>query len=268
MNIVFFGASQLGFDCCQTILQAGYDVKGIFTIPKEFNIKYKGHKTEKVKNVLHADFNSLGTAFDIPVFSINQDIKEYFDAFEALKPDFVLVVGWYYMIPKKFCDVATKGVAGIHASLLPKYRGNAPLVWAMINGEKETGVSLFYFDDDVDAGDLLGQKSFSIEASDTITEILGKTADASKKLLLDVLPRVEDDTVNRVVQDHSKASVFPKRTPNDGEINWDWDAQKIRNFIRAQTRPYPGAFTYENGKKVIIWDADIVDTAVSQVPEA
>ena len=258
MNIVFFGASQLGFECCKLILENGYKVKGIFTIPKEFDIKYKKNNTEKVKNVLYQDFNALGNKYDIPVYTINQNINDYYNEFESLNPDFVLVIGWYYMLPKKICSFPKKGIAGIHASLLPKYRGNAPLVWAIINGEKETGISLFYFDEGVDTGDIIGQKTFSIHQSDTISDVLIKTTEASKQILLEQLPKIESNKVKRIRQNHSKATIFPKRTPEDGKINWNWDKTKIENFIRAQTKPYPGAFTYVGGKKVIIWDAKIL----------
>ena len=216
-------------------------------------------ETEKVKNVLYQDFNGLGTEYNIPVFTINQNIKSYYEEFEQLNPDFVLVIGWYYMLPKSFRDLPKKGMAGIHASLLPKYRGNAPLVWAMINGENKTGVSFFYFDEGVDTGDIIGQKSFKIENSDTIADVLIKTTLASKEVLLEKMPEIESNTVIRQKQDHSKATFFPKRSPKDGEINWSWDNTKINNFIRAQSKPYPGAFTYIEGKKVILWDAEIVE---------
>ena len=259
MNIVFFGASQLGYECCELLLKNNYKIKGIFTIPKEFSIKYKKTGTEKVKNVLYQDFNVLGKKYDIPVFTINQDIKNYYNDFESLEPDFVLAIGWYYMLPTNFCILPKKGFAGIHASLLPKYRGNAPLVWAMINGEKETGVSFFYFDNDIDSGDIIGQKSFFIEEKDTIADILVKTTIASKEVLLEKLPEIENNSLKRIKQDHSKATIYPKRSPKDGEIDWNWDSQKIKNFINAQTKPYPGAFTTINGKKIILWDAEILD---------
>lgn len=260
MNIVFFGASQLGYECCDLLLKNNYKIKGLFTIPQKFDIKYKKRDIEKVENVLFKDFKILGQKYDIPVFTINQDINNYFSDFEALKPDFALVIGWYYLLPKNFCKILKKGAAGIHGSLLPKYRGNAPLVWAMINGEKKTGVSFFYFDDGVDTGDIISQKSFTIENKDTIKDVLNKTTNAAKEVLLEKMPEIQNGSVKVTKQDHSKATIFPKRSPKDGEINWEWDTNRIKNFINAQTRPYPGAFTFINDKKVIIWDADILDS--------
>jgi methionyl-tRNA formyltransferase len=200
----------------------------------------------------------LGKKYNIPVFKIDGDLKEYTEVLKELKPDFLLAIGWYYMIPKKMLMLAEKGAAGIHASLLPKYRGNAPLVWAMINGEKETGVSFFYFEGGVDEGDIIAQESFPIEESDTIKNLLFKTNAASKKILVEHLSKISKGTASRIKQDHSKASLFPKRSPEDGLIDWNWDIQRIKNFIRAQTKPYPGAYTIIAGKKIIIWDADVM----------
>jgi methionyl-tRNA formyltransferase len=258
MRIVFFGASELGYDCCEEIIKAGFEVVGIFTIPQEFNISYSPGKP--VKNYLHKDFFELGKKFNIPVFSVNQNIKMFEDDFKRFNADFILAIGWYYMLPANMIKLASKGAAGIHASLLPKYRGNAPLVWAMINGETETGISFFYFEKGVDEGDIIAQEKFSIDDSDTIKTILNKTQKASIDVLLKNLPLIANGTNAKVAQDHSKATMFPKRSPEDGLINWSWENLKIKDFIRAQTKPYPGAFTFINGKKVIIWDADILDT--------
>jgi len=258
MKIVFFGASQLGYTCCEEIIKAGFEVVGIFTIPQEFNISYSPDKP--VKNYLHKDFYELGNTYNIPVFSVNQNIKSFEKDFTDLKPDFLLAIGWYYMVPQFMLNKLPKGSAGIHASLLPKYRGNAPLVWAMINGEKETGISLFYFEKGVDEGDIIAQEKFSIEETDTIKEILEKTQKASIQILLKNLPLITNNTNAKIQQDHSQATIFPKRSPEDGLIDWNWDVHRIRNFIKAQTRPYPGAFTFINGKKIIIWDADIVQS--------
>lgn len=258
MNIVFFGASNLGFECCKLLFESGYKIKGIFTIPKSFKIKYKNKDNTDVNNVLFKDFNKLGIKYDVPVFQINQNLKNYYKDFEGLKPDFVIVIGWYYLIPKMFFSLPKIGIAGIHGSLLPKYRGNAPLVWAMINGEKKAGVSFFFFDDGIDTGDIIGQKAFPIDEKDTISDVLNKAIQASKELLKEQIPKIVNNTFKRINQDHSKATIFPKRYPKDGEINWRWEKERIRNFIRAQTRPYPGAFTNIDGKKVILWDAEIL----------
>lgn len=258
MRILFVGASELGFECCESIIKAGHNVVGIITLPQEFEIKYKDEADKlKVRNYLFKNFNYFSEEYDIPVFCTDGKLAGYYDQIKNLSPDLILVIGWYYMIPEKIMQIAPKGSIGIHASLLPKYRGNAPLVWAIINGETKTGVSLFYFEKGVDEGDIISQEEFDIDPKDTIKEVLEKTKTASKNILLQSLPQIANGTSGRTPQDNSKATLFPKRTPKDGLIDWNRDSEAIRNFIRAQTRPYPGAYTIINGKKVIIWDADV-----------
>ena len=131
----------------------------------------------------------------------------------------------------------------------PSYLDNVS-IWGL-------GVSFFYFSAGVDEGDIIAQQAFNIEEGDSIKEVLEKAKSASLQVLKDYIPRIAMGTAPRLKQDHSKATVYPKRSPEDGLINWDWDLLRIKNFIRAQTKPYPGAFTYINGKKIILWDADI-----------
>ncbi len=258
MKVLFFGASELGYDCCECLINNNIEIAGIFTIPQNFSIKYKD-EIEKIviKNVTFKDFNELGRKYNIPVTTVEGNVAEYCDYIQNLKPDLIVVIGWYYMIPQSIMQIPPKGSIGIHASMLPKYRGNAPLVWAIINGEKESGVSLFYFENGIDSGDIIAQQKFNIENTDTIKDVLEKVKICSKEILIENIILLKENRAPRCVQDHSQATVFPKRTPKDGEINWSLSIKEIKDFIRAQTKPYPGAFTYINGKKVIIWDADI-----------
>ncbi len=255
MNIVFFGSTEFGYECCEALMLSGNKIVGIFTIDEIFNISNSPNKP--VKNYLFKDFRELGDRYKIPVISINGNLRSYKTQLEALQPDFLLAVGWYYLIPDELLGIAKFGGAGIHASLLPKYRGNAPLVWAMINGENKTGVSFFYFSKGVDEGDIIAQKSFTIEETDSIKEVLSKAKGASIDILLEFVPLIASSTAPRIPQNHQEATYYPSRTPEDGLINWEWDSNRIQNFIRAQTRPYPGAFFCTNNKKITIWEATI-----------
>ena len=160
------------------------------------------------------------------------------------------------MIPKKIRDIATKGAWGIHASLLPQYAGGAPLVWAIIESQKKTGVTLFKIDSGVDDGDIIAQKGFPILKNDTIKEVYEKATKISIEILNKTL---NSKNIKFKPQDKSKIVVYPQRSPSDGLIDWSWNSKKIKDFIRAQTKPYPGAYTIINNKKIIIWDADIED---------
>lgn len=256
MRTVFFGATDLGYQCCESLLEMGENIVGIFTIQQNFTIS---NSKNPVNNVLYRDFGKLGERYNIPVVLINGNLKSYYNQLEEMKPDFLLIIGWYYMIPDAFMLLAKNGAAAIHGSLLPKYRGNAPLVWAIINGEKETGISFFYISKGVDEGDIIAQQKIIIEDNDTIKQVLEKTNVASINILKKYMPLISKGIAPRCPQPKGEYEVFAKRTPDDGLIDWSWDITKIKNFIRAQTKPYPGAFTIINGKKIIIWDADIIE---------
>lgn len=258
MRIVFIGASSLGYKCCEAIINSKNNVVGILTLGDEFSIKYSNQKERiNVKNYLHKDFNDFKIRYNIPVITAKQPMAKAYLNINQWQPDLIIVVGWYYMIPELVLKYPSKGVIAIHASLLPKYRGNAPLVWAMINGEKRTGVTLFYIKNGIDEGDIIAQTIFDILEDDYISNVLVKAEISSIQLLIQYLPLIANNSAPRLIQDSSEATYFPKRNPDDGMIDWNWEENKIRNFIRAQSRPYPGAFTILGNKKVIIWDADI-----------
>lgn len=255
MNIIFFGASKLGFKCCRYIIENKLaNIISIYTLPESFNISYS---SEPVKNVNYADFSYFEKKYSIKVQVVENKITDYLEDIKNLKPDFILVIGWYHKIPLKIRSIPSLGCAGLHASLLPKYRGGAPLVWALINGEKKSGVTFFYFDEEIDSGDIIAQQEFEINDDDNINTLISKAELASINLLKTNLPLIALGEANRIKQNEAEATYFPQRRPEDGEINWDWDTVKIKNFIKAQTKPYPGAYTIINNKKVIIWDADI-----------
>ncbi len=257
MKLVFFGATELGYECCKRIIEKKLaEVTTIFTIPREFKISYS---ESKVHNVLFTDFHQLGQEFNIPVIEVTSKMGTYYDKIRETNPDFLLVIGWYYMIPKKIREIASLGCAGMHASLLPKYRGGAPLVWSIINGETETGLTFFYLEDGIDNGDIIAQNKFLISPEDNIKHLIDKATEAALDIVEKYIPMISDGSAPRVSQDESQATYFPQREPKDGEIDWGMSSTEIRNFIRAQTRPYPGAFTIINGKKIKIWDADIED---------
>lgn len=257
MKIVFFGASELGYKCCRRILENKLaEITCIFTIPKEFKISYS---EKPVTNVNFADFFSLGKEFNIPVVSVTGKMGEYTDEVRKFAPDLILVIGWYYIVPKSIREIPRLGCAGMHASLLPKYRGGAPLVWAMINGEEKSGLTFFYLEEGVDNGDIISQKEFKIEENDHIADLIEKTTAAALDIIDEYIPLLAENKAPRVKQDESQATYVPQRKPEDGKIDWSWDSKKIKNFIRAQSKPYPGAFTEIDGKKVIIWNADIID---------
>lgn len=178
------------------------------------------------------------------------------------RPYSVLVCGWYWKIPPAILSQAPGGFLGLHASLLPRYRGNAPLVWALLNGEPEAGVSLFRMEEGLDTGDLLAQEAFPLGADDTIADALAKAESASLRALdlalpdlLAERPRFRPQPAPEPGMGEAAYRAFPKRNPADGRLDWTAPAEAVYNAIRAQTRPYPGAFAYLGDRKLTVWSA-------------
>lgn len=255
MRVLFIGATKLGLLCCEEIAKQSV-ICGVVSSPQKFSISYS---KSKVKNVQHADFKSLAGELEVPYFETQEGMKSdaCVEFVRNCNPDLIVVIGWYYMVPKNIRDIPRFGAVGIHASLLPKYSGGAPLVWAIIEGETETGVTLFYLDKGIDSGDIIAQRRITITDDDTIKTVYDKAEQASIEIVAKYIPLLGKGAAPRIKQDESKRAIYPQRSPEDGKIDWSWDVRRIRNFIRAQTKPYPGAFTIIDGKKVTIWSADI-----------
>lgn len=259
MRVVFFGATKFSEEILMHLLRNAVSVEAIFTIPEEFGISYS---QTKVRNYNYADLPLIARSNNIPCYFVDsagegRKTSDYMQVIADLKPDVILVTGWYYMVTKSIRDLATYGAWGIHASMLPDYAGGAPLVWAIINGEKETGVTLFRLDDGVDDGDIIAQERIEIGPEDSIREVYNRVTEASKDMLLNVLTRPHAE-IEFKAQDKTKIKVFPQRRPDDGELDLSKPAKQLYDFIRAQSAPYPGAFFRTvDGKKLIIEKARI-----------
>lgn len=251
MRIVFVGATGFGLRCLEKVVSTpGCDVAGIVTLPETFAISYR---PTGVKNVLYADLSTIATRHNVPVYVAENSMQDQalLRQFQAWNPELVLVVGWYYLVPKALREIAP--VIGMHASLLPAYSGGAPLVWAIINGEKKTGITLFRFNDEVDGGPILDQAEESIFDEDTIATLYARIELLGLKLLERSLPAIAAGKATYRAQDHSLRTTYPQRSPEDGIINWSLPAKKIYDFIRAQTHPYPGAWSLYEGSELKVW---------------
>jgi methionyl-tRNA formyltransferase len=263
MRIVFMGANNTGWLCLNELLTMGEQVVGIFTTPASFEISYSA---KPVNLATHRSFDSLAQENNIPLLTVTEKLGSYADKLLEMQPDLVLVSGWYHLIPQTMLSIPRLGCIGFHPSLLPKYRGGAPVNWAIINGERETGMSMFYFDNGVDSGDLISQARVSIDDRDTIATLYEKINQATLELIREMVPKLKDGTAPRLKQDESQATYFPQRSPEDGLIDWGRPARAIYDWVRAQTTPYPGAFTYLDNQKIVIWAAELLDRPNNQVP--
>ncbi|WP_417820432.1 methionyl-tRNA formyltransferase [Terasakiella sp.] len=262
MRIVFIGASKFGLRSLERLVALNdVELIGVVTAPESFPISYN---LKGVKNVLYADVPSYCTQNDIAYEVISNGMKDInlYDRVVSWKPDVFIVVGWYHMLPQSWLDIAP--TYGMHASLLPDYSGGAPLVWAMINGEEKTGISFFQFADGVDNGPIVAQVETKILPKDTIATLYDRIEELGLDLLTTYVPLLRTGEVRLIIQNEANRRIMPQRTPSDGLIDWAQEALVIDRFIRAQTRPYPGAFTYYDGKKVHIWSAKPVITEVTE----
>lgn len=166
--------------------------------------------------------------------------------------DLILSVNYLYLVEEDILSFPKQYAINLHGSLLPKYRGRTPHVWAIINGEEEVGVTAHIMTSGCDEGAIVSQRRVLVDSDDTGADILGKYSKVYPLILTDLLEAIKHDSVTLTHQDDSKATSFGKRTAEDGEINWEWHRGRIRNWIRAQAKPYPGAFTFYESQKIII----------------
>ena len=193
----------------------------------------------------------LANAKSIPLFIGNPRNRKLYEFAGKFESDILFSINYLFIIEEDIFSKA-KYTINFHGSLLPKYRGRTPHVWAIINGERETGVTAHLVDKDCDAGNIILQERLLIGDDDSGGDILNRYATIYPKMINSIIEMVEKGNVNSIAQDHTKATWFGKRTAEDGEINWSWFKERIRNWVRAQRYPYPGAFTFYNKTKIVI----------------
>lgn len=263
MRIVMFMASQYGLECYRALGEmADIEIAGILTTPAYFVLKYDKNKTKEMKNTIYREVITENETKCVPVYVTDKmNSEKSVSVIRSWKPDLIVVSGWYHIIKEEVLEIPPKGIVGLHSSLLPHYRGGAPLVWQLINGEKQAGITLFYMERGTDTGDVIGQRAVTIEEDDDIGTLYKKIGEKGIELLRDYIPQIAADCAPRKQQmDVERYRVYPQRKPEDGRIDWSQNARDIYNFVRAQTKPYPGAFSTYDGYLVSIWKCKIKKT--------
>jgi methionyl-tRNA formyltransferase len=247
VRAVWVSFDTIGRDCLLAARDVGAEIVGVVTLPGPIDPNRSGQCSfDDVGAPLHetTDVNAPATIA----------------AVEAWRPDAIFVVGWSQLVREELIALAPGAVYGMHPTLLPRHRGRAPIPWTILSGLARTGVTLFEIaDPTADSGPIVGQVEVSVAADETATTLFDKLARAHVDLVRDFVPRLVSDTVTKVPQDTSRASTWPKRTPADGIIDWETRAPYLYDWVRAQTRPYPGAFTFLGEEKVVVWRARPVD---------
>ena len=235
MNIALFVSGGLGCKVLDHLKESKHSIRCVFTDSNSERIVEKANDNR------------------LPIFIGNPRNDRALRFINAYEIDIILSVNYLFLFERLLFSKAKLAV-NIHGSLLPKYRGRTPHVWAIINNESKTGVTAHLIDDGCDTGDIVKQKEVIIDDSDTGADILEKFNKLYVPLVDEILSDFERGSIKPLPQNNKDATFFGKRTPDDGRINWGWQKERIRNWVRAQAYPYPGAFTYYEGldEKVII----------------
>ena len=200
------------------------------------------------------DFSNIN---NLPLFIGNPRNGKAKEFIENIDCDILFSINYLFIIESDIIQIPKQFAVNFHGSLLPKYRGRTPHVWAIINGENRTGVTVHLIKEGIDTGDILLQKIIPIDDNDTGATVLNHYKHIYSDLIDEILRGIKENSLQPFSQNERNATYFGKRTSDDGEINWYWQKERIRNWIRAQAYPYPGAFTWYNETKVIINKSEI-----------
>lgn len=188
----------------------------------------------------------------ISFFAGNPRGKDVMQTLNKPECDLIISANYLFLVGPDVYNYPRKMAINFHGSLLPKYRGRTPHVWAIINNEKETGITAHLIDEHCDTGHIIAQIKIPIKISDTGADLLKTYSQIYPHFITEVIESVEKNTVTFSPQDNTKATVFGKRTPEDGRINWDWQKERIFNWVRGQAKPYPGSFSFVRDQKCTI----------------
>jgi methionyl-tRNA formyltransferase len=236
----------------------GYDIAMVVTQPD----RPRGRGRKLTPPAVKALALELGYRIIQPASIKTADFS---DEVSALKPDFLIVIAYGKILPENLIALPRRGTINVHASLLPKYRGPAPIQWAVINGERETGVCTQIMEKELDTGDLLLSSKETITPIDTAGDLHDRLAVKGATVLIDTLKGLANKTIKPERQDHSQATYAPMLTKDDGLINWNKPADSLESFIRGVT-PWPGAYTFLGGKRLKIFNSRPVETEISEPP--
>jgi len=244
-RIIVFGYHDIGAACLEELFDQGADVVAVVS-----------HRDDPNETIWFGSVAELATAHGIPVHTPDDpNVPMFVEEVRRLRPD--LIFSFYYrcLLAPAILTMPRLGAINLHGSLLPKYRGRAPLNWVLVRGETVTGITLHYMDERADHGDIIAQRAVPIDIEDTALSLSRKLTAAARALVAEMYPLVVTGRAPRIPQQHTAATKFGRRRPADGLIDWSQSAWQIYNLIRAVTRPFPGAFTFWQGRRVYVWSA-------------
>lgn len=251
MKIVFMGTPEFAVPSLKKLIDAGYNIEAVVTQPD----KPKGRGMQ----IVFSPVKEFALKMGIEVLQPDKikGNEEFANKLKKISPDIIIVIAYGKILPETILNLSPLGCINVHASLLPKYRGAAPINWAIINGEKETGITTMLMDKGLDTGDILIKKAITILENDDAQTIHDKLSVLGGEILLDTLKKLSDGTLRPVKQNNSESSYAPIIDKTMGYIDWSKSAFEIRNLIRGLS-PWPGCYTFYNNKMLKMWKADII----------
>ncbi len=244
---LLFAYHEMGYACMEALLGMGVPVAALFT-----------HTDAPGEEIWWRSCAELARCNGIPVHTPERLGDSQVAQIQALRPDVIYSFYYRHLLPAPVLEAARLGSFNLHGSLLPGYRGRAPVNWMLANGESEGGVTLHCMVERADAGDIVGQRAVTIDAADTALTLSRKLVALGVELLRECHPLIAAGRAPRLAQDLAAGSYFGRRRPEDGRIDWNWPARRIYNLVRAVTHPYPGAFCLAGGRKLFVWQARMV----------
>ena len=246
-RIVFMGTASFSLAVLKMLIEEDYNIVGVVTQPD----RYVGRK----KVLTMPDVKVEALKYDIPVIQPAR-IKEDYQAVADLKPDLIITAAYGQIVPQAVLDIPRLGCINVHASLLPLYRGGAPVHQAIIDGQEKTGVTIMYMVKKMDAGDMIAQKETPILEEDTVGILYDRLSDVGAKLLKETLPDILKGTNQRIPQDENLVTYAPTLSREDERLDWNMSARQVYNKVRG-TNPWPGSYTTYQGKTVKIWAGQV-----------
>jgi len=243
---VLFAYHEMGYACMEALLEIGAPVAALFT-----------HQDSPGEEVWWCSCAALAASRGIPTFTPEAVDSAWIARIAALEPAIIYSFSYRNLLSEALLRLASIAALNLHPSLLPRYRGRAPVNWVLVNGERETGVTLHHMVARADAGDIVAQRAVAIEDSDTALTLYRKLVPLGAELVRELHPLIVAGRAPRYPQDLSQGNYCGRRQPDDGRIDWNWPARRIFNLVRAVTHPYPGAFCFASGRKLYVWQAGI-----------
>lgn len=252
MRVVFMGTPDFSVPTLQKLLDEKHEVVAVVTQPDKPKGRGKAVQLTPVKE--------LAVQYHIPVLQptrIKQN-EEFYAQMKELNPDVMVVIAFGQILPKEILDLPKYGCVNVHASLLPSYRGSAPIQWVILDGEKETGITTMMMDIGIDTGDMLLKKVVPLEEKETGGSLHDKLAAAGGDLLIETLKQIESGSIQRIPQGDTETRYAKMLTKDMGKIDFNRPAVQLERLIRG-LNPWPSAYTSMHGKTLKIWDANVVE---------